>query len=120
MEKRILLGSIIAVAILLGVTFSSVVGVQDDESTSEKAIIASNAIHSVDIGEYRGFVFIVAISDYISSNDSIVDIIVGIVGAIIGNLLLGSLFGAGLIGTIITALIGAIILLLIIKLIKKA
>ncbi|GAF78921.1 unnamed protein product [marine sediment metagenome] len=64
MKKRILIGSIIAVVILLGVTFSSVVAVKDDDSVEY-------------LGGLRGTVFVVGICKSISSNDTVVDITVG-------------------------------------------
>ncbi len=77
MNNKILIGSIVSITILLGVTFSSVVGVQDNEFNSEKSIIYSDTNHSIGYYyEYRGFVIVIGISDNISSNNSIVDIIV--------------------------------------------
>ena len=75
MNNKILLGSIIALCILVGVSFTSVVGISDGES---------NTTHSLGVnGGLIGRVIIVGIVKNISSNDSVVDITIGIIDPII-------------------------------------
>lgn len=75
MKKKILLGSIIAVLILLGITFSSVVAVKDIENIITSK--APNFIEYISGSSYWGLLFIVGICDDIYYNDTFVDISVG-------------------------------------------